>query len=116
MFGLFKSKKEIDLIEKELKNQDCDINKNSPKENKKVRKEFVEAVKRDFDKAKADTFTKDIYKGFVKLTIPLYGIISAIVFLLITIFVNIFLGLFVLVICIIVGLLFYYFVAKICKY
>ena len=61
------------------------------------------------------TFTKDHFNWFLKISLPIYCVISIIMFLLTTIFVNVFLGIFILIILILCGLFYYWIIARICK-
>ena len=78
--------------------------------------EVAEDFKNGFDEAKKATFTKEAFKNFLKLSIPIYSVIAVIVSLLITIFINIFLGTILMILFILIGLGYYYIISKICKY
>ena len=88
VFGFLKSKKDIDNIEKELlKNSNYNPN------DKTVVKEFTREVGEKFIDVTSSSFTKNKFKNFIKVSLPIYIIISAITATLISIFINIFLGL-----------------------
>lgn len=109
-FTFSKFKKEINNIEKELsKNPNYDSN------DKKVMKEFKEDIKNNFNDISISVFTKEKMKAFVKLSLPIYCIISAIIFILISIVTNIFLGLIILILLILFGLIYFWIIFKICK-
>lgn len=110
--GFIKSKKDIDKIEQELKkagNYHEKLSKEEKEEYKKIITDGISDVRKS-------TFTKDHFNWFLKVSLPIYCVISIIVFLLITIFVNIFLGIFILIILILCGLFYYWLIAKICKW
>lgn len=111
VFGFLKSKKDIDNIEKELlKNSNYNPN------DKTVVKEFTREVGEKFIDVTSSSFTKNKFKNFIKVSLPIYIIISAITATLISIFINIFLGIFILIILILSGLFYYIIVSKICKH
>ena len=105
-------KRPIDKIEKELKQNQEYVNTDS----KEVQKEFIKSIGEGWNDAKKSTFTKDNFKNFAKRTIPLYCIITVIIFFLISFFINIILGLFILGILILCGFIYYWIVYKICKW
>ena len=110
----FDSKKDIDTIEKDLRNQGHDMDSKEKKE--EVRKEFAETMKNGFEDVKKSIFTKETYKWFTKSTIPLYCIIVVVVSLFTMVFVNIFLGIFILLLLTVFGLFYYYIISKIFKH
>ena len=116
IFSFYKSKKDIDTVAKELEKQGQNVTIDSKEETKQIVNEVTDNFKTGFEEAKKETFTKEAFKSFLKLTIPIYCIIAIIVPLLISIFVNIFLGIILFALCIIIGLFYYYFISKICKY
>ena len=85
VFGFLKSKKDIDNIEKELlKNSNYNPN------DKTVVKEFTREVGEKFIDVTSSSFTKNKFKNFIKVSLPIYIIISAITATLISIFRNIY--------------------------
>jgi hypothetical protein len=114
LFAFYDSKKDIDAIEEDLRNQGHDMDSESKKE--EVRKEFVETIKNSSKDAITSTFTKKKFKYFVKQTIPIYCFIAVVTSLLIMIFVNIFLGIFVALLLTAIGVFYYYIISKIFKH
>lgn len=114
LFTFYDSKKDIDAIEEDLRNQGHDMD--SKKKKEEVRKEFAETMKKGFNDVKTSTLTKKHFKWFTKSTIPLYCIISIVTSLFIMIFVNIFLGIFILLLLTVIGLFYYYIISKIFKH
>lgn len=112
-FGYIKGKKDIDKIEEELKQNDKEYINTDPKD---VQKEFINNIKKSYNEDVKSTFTKEHFNWFLKFTLPIYCVISAIIFLLITIFVNVVLGIVILIILILCGLFYYWIVSKICKW
>ena len=109
--GIIKSKKDIDKIEQELKktgNYHEELSKEEKEEYKKIITDGISDVRKS-------TFTKDHFNWFLKISLPIYCVISIIIFLLITIFVSVFLGIFILIILILCGLFYYWIIARICK-
>ena len=116
LFVFNKSKKDIDAVAEELKKQGQDVTIDSKEEAKQILNGVTEDFKNGFDEAKKATFTKEAFKNFLKLSIPIYSVIAVIVSLLITIFINIFLGIILMILFILIGLGYYYIISKICKY
>lgn len=114
LFTFYDSKKDIDAIEEDLRNQGHDMDSKEKKE--EVRKEFAETIKYGTNDVMTSTFTKKKFKYFAKQTIPIYCIIAVVTSLFIMIFVNIFLGIFVSLLLTAIGIFYYYIVSKICKY
>ena len=109
-----KVKKNIDKIEKELKaNGHYD---NSKEAQKKVQKELAESVSSGLEDAKKSTFTRNNFKDFKKVTLPIYCLITFIIPILLTFFVNLILGIVVLIVLILCGLIYYWLVSKIFKW
>lgn len=115
IFGLVKSKRDIDRVAEELRSKGQDITIDTIEEKEQLKNEIKEISKNSINDVTTSIFTKDNYKWFVKSTIPIYCIISAIIVVLISIFVNILLGLFLLVILGLCGLLYYYLISKLFK-
>ncbi len=115
LFVFNKSKKDIGAVAEELKKQGQDVTIDSKEEAKQIMNGVTEDFKNGFDEAKKATFTKEAFKNFLKLSIPIYSVIAVIVSLLITIFINIFLGIILMILFILIGLG-YYIISKICKY
>ena len=115
IFGLVKSKKDIDKVAEELRSKGQDVTIDSIEEKEQLKNEIKEISKNSINDVTTSVFTKDNYKWFAKSTIPIYCIISVIIVVLISIFVNIFLGLFLLVILGLYGLLYYYLISKLFK-
>lgn len=115
IFGLVKSKRDIDRVAEELRSKGQDITIDTIEEKEQLKNEIKEISKNSINDVTTSIFTKDNYKWFAKSTIPIYCIISAIIVVLISIFVNIFLGLFLLVILGLCGLLYYYLISKLFK-
>lgn len=114
LFAFYDSKKDIDAIEEDLRNQGHDMDSKEKKE--EVRKEFAETMKNGFNDVKTSTLTKEHFKGFAKQTIPIYCIIAIVTSLFIMIFVNIILGIFVLLLLTAIGIFYYYIFSKIFKH
>ena len=114
LFAFYDSKKNIDAIEEDLRNQGHDMDSKEKKE--EVRKEFAETMEKRFNDVKTSTLTKEHFKWFAKSTIPLYCIIAIVTSLFIMIFVNIFLGIFILLLLTVIGLFYYYIISKIFKH
>lgn len=114
LFAFYNSKKDIDAIEEDLRNQGHDMDSQSKKE--EVRKEFAETMKNGFNDVKTSTFTKEHFKYFAQKTIPIYCIISIVTSLFIMIFVNIILGIFVSLLLTVIGIFYYYIFSKIFKH
>lgn len=115
LFSYFKSKKDIDKIEEEYKKQGKKVKFDSKEEKEEYIKEASDKLKNEIDDIKKYTFTKEHYKYFLKQSLPIYIVIS-IVISIICFIINIILGLFITFISIFVGVLYYYFLSKICKY
>lgn len=115
IFGLIKSKKDIDKVSEELKNKGQDVTIDSAEEKEQLKNEVSGIFKQSVKDVTLSTFTKDKYKKFVKVTIPIYCAISTIIVILISIFVNIFLGLFILIVLGLSGLLYYYLISNLFK-
>lgn len=114
LFTFYDSKKDIDAIEKDLRNQGHDMDSKEKKE--EVRKEFAETMKDGFNDVKTSTLTKEHFKGFAEQTIPIYCIIAIVTSLFIMIFVNIILGIFVSLLLTAIGIFYYYIFSKIFKH
>jgi len=115
VFTYFKSKKDIDKIAEELKQQGKDVTIDSKEEAEQIKNEFVGTIKSGMNDAISSTFTKNNFKWFIKSSLPIYIIVTILVSGLLGIFVNIFLGLFVLIILVLGGLLYYYLISKLFK-
>lgn len=113
LFAFYKSKKDIDAIEENLKKQGHDMNSKEKKE--EVRKEFIGTMKDGINDVTTSTFTKEHFNWFFKVSVPIYCIIVIVTSLFLTIAVHWILGLVVFGICSICGVFFYYIVSKICK-
>ena len=114
LFTFYDSKKDIDAIEEDLRNQGHDMDSKEKKE--EVKKEFAETMKNGFNDVKTSTLTKEHFKGFAKQTIPIYCIIAIVTSLFIMIFVNIILGIFVSLLLTVIGIFYYYIFSKIFKH
>ena len=110
-FAFLKSKKDIDNIEKELAK-----NSNYSQNDKTVVRELSKEVGEKFNNVTSSTFTRNKFNNFIKVSLTIYIIISAITAILISIFISIFLGIFILIILILSGLFYYIIVSKICKH
>ena len=115
IFGLVKSKKDIDKVAEELKRKGKDVTIDSIEEKEQLKNEIRDIFENSINNITTSTFTKANYKTFAKSTIPIYCIISAIIVILISAFINIFFGMFVLLIIGAVGLLYYYLISKLFK-
>ncbi len=112
----FKAKKDIDEVAKKLESKGQDVTIDFEEEKNQIKEEVVETFKKDLKDVTSSTFTKDKFKWFVKITIPIYCIITIIITLLLGLLNNIFLGIFVFIILAIGGLLYYFILSKICKH
>lgn len=115
IFGLVKSKKDIDKVAEELRSKGQDVTIDSIEEKEQLKNEIIEISKNSINDVTTSVFTKGNYKSFAKTTIPIYCIISTIIVVLISVFINIFFGLFILVILGLCGLLYYYLISKLFK-
>lgn len=108
----FNAKKPIDKIEKELKESNAYYESSA----KEVRQDFMNSLFDGWDDAKKSTFTKSNYNKFVKMSLPIYIIITIIVFSFISFVVNILIGLMILAILILSGVIYFWIISKICKW
>ena len=73
-------------------------------------------LKDGFETNKKQNWTKEKYKSFVKISLPICIIIILIPTILISIFVNLFLGIFIFIFLVAIETLFYWIIKKLCKY
>lgn len=109
----FDSKKDIDAIEMEYRKQGHDMDSKEKKQ--EVRKEFNEEVKKGAMDLKTSLFTKNNFKWFLKMSIPIYCIIAIITSLFFMIAVHIFVGIIILLLLTVFGLFYYYIISKLFK-
>lgn len=107
-----KAKKDIDKVEQELRKNGNYKEKLSAEEKQEYKQEVEEA----FDDIKKSVFTKDYLRWLLKVSIPIYSIISIIIFIVITILVNIIVGIVALVLLALLGLIYFFVISKICKH
>lgn len=116
IFAFFKSKKDIDKIANELKQQGKDVTIDSKEEAEQLKNEVVEDFKDGMNDVISSTFTKNNFKWFIKTSLPIYAIVVIFVSLLLGIFVNVFLGLFIFGLLTIGGFLYFFILSKIFKH
>lgn len=115
-FTFIKSKKEIDKIAEELKQQGKDVTIDSKEEAEQIKKEVSETFKNGMNDVITSTFTKNNFKWFIKMSLPIYAVIVVIISILLGVFVSVFLGLFVFALLAIGGFLYFYVLSKIFKH
>lgn len=116
LFAFSKSKKDIDKIAEELKQQGGDVTIDSKEEAEQLKNEVVGTFKDGMNDAISSTFTKNNFKWFIKASLPIYVIVVILVSLLLSIFVNVFLGLFIFGLLTIGGFLYFFILSKIFKH
>lgn len=116
VLSFFIAKKDIDKISEELKEKGNDVTIDSKEELENITKGVIDEVKKDFKESSENTFTKEKYNWFLKTTVPIYCIITLFITLIVAVFVNVIFALVLLVISILLGIMFYKVVKKICKY
>lgn len=114
--GFVIAKKDIDKIAKELKKKGYDVTIDSKEEIEDISKEMIEKMGTNFEVSKKNTFKKEHYNVFFKISIPIYSIIVILTTLLIAIFTNFIFALILFLAEILLGILYYKIVKKICKY
>lgn len=115
IFTFIKSKEDIDAIAKEKAKQGKDVTIDSKEEAQQLIDNFSNTIKEGFKESKETVWTKKNYKWFLKTALPIY-IISSIFISIICFIANIILGVFVVIMLIIIGIVSFYFIYKICKY
>ena len=113
IFSFINSKKDIDAIAKEKMKQGKDVTIDSKEEAKQLFGKLSNIVKDDFKDIKKSVWSKENYKVFLKLSLPIY-ILVAIFISIICFIANIVLGIFTIMILIIIGFIFFYIIYKIC--
>lgn len=108
---VLKVKLEIDEKEKELMK-----NPNYNPKDKTVVKEFYNEIKKGFKDSVTSLFTKQTFKWFVKISLPIYIVASLICFIILCILADVNFGLSMLIILTVGALIFYFILSKICKY
>lgn len=116
IFSYFKTKKDIDKIAEELKQQGEDVTIDSKEEAEQIKTEFVGTIKDGMNDAISSTFTKNNFKWFVRVGVPFYAIVVILASLLSGIFVSVFLGLFIFGLLTIGGFLYFFILSKIFKH
>ena len=116
IFAYFKSKKDIDKIAEELKQQGKDVTIDSKEEAEQIKNEFVGTIKGGMNDAISSTFTKNNFKWFIKASLPIYAIVVILVSLLLGVFVSVFLGLFIFGLLTIGGFIYFFILSKIFKH
>lgn len=116
LFAFSKSKKDIDKIAEELKQQGGDVTIDSKEEAEQLKNEVVGTFKDGMNDAISSTFTKNNFKWFIKASLPIYVIVVILVSLLLSTFVNVFLGLFIFGLLTIGGFLYFFILSKIFKH
>lgn len=112
LFGIIRGNKDIDEHAKELKKQGKDVTIDSKEEAKDIIKEFTENVKSSVDEVKKATYTKDTFKEFSKLFIPMYSILAESVLLIVAVFVNVMFSVFLFIGIVLLGIFYYKMVKK----
>lgn len=116
LFGLYRSKKDIDAVADELKEKDQDVTIDSKEELKEAAEEVADMLHSGFEEAGKATFTKESYQWFLKATIPVYAVIALLATAVTAVFAGIVLAAALLILLALVGVFYYKMIKKIFKY